>query len=258
MTVLNSMVTRKGPYRGPAVVSFIDLMGFTAKLRASWGSENSALDKLLSIKSEVTDKQKNNPAVFAIPGLAPATSEVGLFSDSMIIVTPMYSLQGKRHVWSSYIAAATTIATMIGTAAQYGFGVRGGVELGDIYWDGNEAIGPAFIDAYELERPAETARVVLGAKLLTRISEDVPRNSGVHFTTGELTYRCADGCFAVRPWPNTRAALIELRTEAPEHLAYRYDELIANAPDEGFFPKNLTRHSHYLAAAAAAKRLCAR
>ena len=55
---------------------------------------------------------------------------------------------------------------------QEGFTVRGGMELGQIYWTPEDTIGPALVDAYSLEsNRADWSRIVVGPALLRFIAQ---------------------------------------------------------------------------------------
>ena len=53
-----------------------------------------------------------------------------------------------------------------------GYTIRGGVDYGEIYWDTNEIIGPAFINAYKKEDcDADYSRVILTESLTKEIKK---------------------------------------------------------------------------------------
>ncbi|MCK5186819.1 MAG: hypothetical protein KAR43_06745, partial [Deltaproteobacteria bacterium] len=61
-------------------------------------------------------------------------------------------LNNLLYVWSTFIGK--------------GYTIRGAIDYGDIYWDENELIGPAFIRAYHFESEvAKTSRVVVSSNL---------------------------------------------------------------------------------------------
>ncbi len=57
-----------------------------------------------------------------------------------------------KYIWNTFI--------------QNGYSIRGAIDFGDIYWDENELIGPALINAYRLESAvAKVSRVVVSSNL---------------------------------------------------------------------------------------------
>jgi hypothetical protein len=58
------------------------------------------------------------------------------------------------------------------TAIELGYTLRGAIDFGDIYWDKNELVGPAFINAYRLESEiARVSRVLVSSKLNKLLSD---------------------------------------------------------------------------------------
>ena len=62
---------------------------------------------------------------------------------------------------------------MWSTFIRNGYTIRGAIDYGDIYWDENELIGPALINAYCFESEvAKTSRVVVSSNL-NRVLKDL-------------------------------------------------------------------------------------
>ena len=63
-------------------------------------------------------------------------------------------------------AVIGNIAYIWSTFISEGYTIRGAIDYGDIYWDTNELIGPAFINAYRLESEvAKSSRVIVSSDL---------------------------------------------------------------------------------------------
>jgi hypothetical protein len=63
-------------------------------------------------------------------------------------------------------AVIGNIAYIWSTFISEGYTIRGAIDYGDIYWDTNELIGPAFINAYRLESEvAKNSRVIVSSDL---------------------------------------------------------------------------------------------
>jgi len=140
------------------------------------------------------------------------------------------------HVLLATLAAFSAIARAVNFAAQEGFGVRGGAELGEIYWKNGEAIGPAFLDAYALERHADVARVLAGPALLDELAKLqglFKRPSLAHYNMALRYLREAldpseGGLMAFGNVESSELGQLfrEIQNRAPEHLRYKYQELI--------------------------------
>ncbi len=162
-------------FKGVGYVCFIDVLGFSNDILKNWKSQSSnPLDKILSIK-------KRMPGFNQIDDMDGSTTRrtyacrVNTISDSVTICFGFNDeimigdlalgleviLSNLLHVWTTFI--------------HNGYTVRGAIDFGDIYWDENELIGPAFINAYRLESEvAKISRVVVSSslnKVLKNISE---------------------------------------------------------------------------------------
>lgn len=205
--------------KGKAIIGFVDLLGFSQELINTWNSSNSALDRLFAIRDELA---KMKPAAFVLSGVptSPTIDEVALFSDSLIIVSTV----GKSDYMSSSLMSVTLkVDRLFEIAAASGFGIRGGIEFGEIWWDGKEAIGPAFLTAYAIETKVKTSRVVVGPAALNAFANERVMIGYAN----QIFYRCDDNLRAVRPSATAQQALIKLQMDNPDH-AYRYEELIKN------------------------------
>jgi hypothetical protein len=167
-------------FYGTAIVAFVDLLGFSAQLRANWVStETSALAKLLRVKDDSQGWARTRICVTSDTGnerpkqiSAVYQARIHTVSDSIVVTT---ALEGKD-VPEPHLRLA--IASLFGgvgwvweRAVAEGFSVRGAVEIGDVYWTSSETIGPAFLDCYELENSiADWSRVILGPRLLATLS----------------------------------------------------------------------------------------
>jgi hypothetical protein len=184
--------TRGNPdsFFGPAIIAFVDLLGFSSDLRANWTNPtNNPLEKLLRIKSHATTSIKTAVA-YADTSITPAKvieayrSRLHTVSDSIVIASalpPTFPIDTfARSLFTLYI----TIGFVWRSAIEEGYTIRGGIEFGQLYWAINETVGPAFIDAYELESKwALASRVILGPKLLDLVlqttAQDADRFEGM-------------------------------------------------------------------------------
>lgn len=217
-------------YQGKAFVTFIDLLGFSARLRETWGSDSGALKTLLSIKKEFSEYQPLKLGMvgeFGEPLAAVGKAEFSLFSDSILLFSRSMFHQNPADFDSALMTILTAAGDVIRMVANHGFGVRGGVEFGDVWWDGTELIGPAFLDAYTIETKVKSARIAVGCGVLDHVAKRLPNPY-----LSEWLYTCSDGVMAVRPL-NAGDAIADLRATAPDNFKSRYNELIENLPPVG-------------------------
>lgn len=166
---------------GQGLVAFIDLLGFAGTVLTNWGEGgDDALARLLRIKAAIPKEDNHLLPVCCDPDWKPEFAyrcKVRAMSDSVLIFTAL-----PEHLTYGDLAFASIsmIACIRGAwiqAVKEGYTVRGAIELGQLYWDGEEVTGPAFIDAYHLEsRIAGCSRVILGPrymKALVKASESV-------------------------------------------------------------------------------------
>ncbi len=167
-------------FKGHAIIAFVDLLGFSAHVRAHWNSaDHSSLQKLLRIKEAAAAARQTTLAIdpqtaAAAPGATPAfRARIHTVSDFLIVCgalppAPISANDFMFRLWPTVIA----ITHLWGSAVQEGFTVRGGIELGQIYWTPEDAIGPALVEAYSLESNcADWSRIVVGPALLRFIAQ---------------------------------------------------------------------------------------
>lgn len=153
---------------GKAPVCFLDVLGFSNDVLSIWHNPDSdPLKKILSIKDKMPifdeDIKKDD-----CDSHRRYVCRVNTFSDSTMIcfgydedttvgdmVLGLEAIIGSIvYIWSTFIIEEYT--------------VREAIDYGDIYWDTNELIGPAFIHAYELESEVTKNSGVIIASSLNR------------------------------------------------------------------------------------------
>jgi hypothetical protein len=164
---------RTEPYKGISIVAFLDVLGFSESLQRTWGSENDTLEKVLSLKDAIVTSKRLAFNAQGYPRKSLGFSETSLFSDSIIICASVHSDAERIYAFPPFMAMVAKVQDACECAAKLGFVLRGGVELGEVYWDGNDAIGPAFLDAYALENKAGSARVLIGPKIMRQLKSEI-------------------------------------------------------------------------------------
>jgi len=160
-------VGKKQSYKGKSIVCFLDLLGFSSVILKEWDNPiQNPLDTILALKRIITDVENSNGLVFNIKEEKESkkvnyTCNTRSISDSIIITVPIAGDLTIADVFFSILGLINSIARFWGMCLETGYTIRGGIDFGDIYWDENEIIGPAFINAYSIEsNVAKTSRIV--------------------------------------------------------------------------------------------------
>ena len=153
-------------FNGVGYVCFIDVLGFSNDILRNWRNQSSnPLKKILSIKNrmpgfnqidEADDSTTHRTYACRVNTVSDCVTICFGFNDKIIIGDLALGLEvilsNLLHIWTTFI--------------HNGYTIRGAIDFGDIYWDENELIGPAFINAYRLESEvAKVSRVVLSSNL---------------------------------------------------------------------------------------------
>lgn len=164
-------------FKGKGCVCFIDVLGFSNDILKNWNSvESNPLEKILSIKEKMPifdgDVNSNNSDF-----VRSYISRVNTVSDS---VTICFGFDEKIMFGDLILgieSVISNIAYIWSTFIHEGYSIRGAIDFGDIYWDTNELIGPAFINAYRLESEiAKNSRVIISSELNRTLSNLIKQN----------------------------------------------------------------------------------
>lgn len=167
-------------FKGIGYVCYLDILGFSQDIESNWNSVGeNPLEKLLSIKAAlpVLDELPSEEAMQSSK-VRRYACRVNTISDSITIV---FGLEPKPIVGDMILGLEALLANLRevwSTAIKLGYTLRGAIEFGDIYWDENELIGPAFISAYRLESEvARVSRVIVSSKL-NKVLADLKDHQG--------------------------------------------------------------------------------
>ena len=154
-------------FKGTGYVCFLDVLGFSNDILKNWNStESHPLEKILSIKNnmpgfsgiEENDDGLNSHRTYVcrVNTISDSVTICFGYNDNIIIGDLVLGLEvvlgNISYIWSTFI--------------NNGYTIRGAIDFGDIYWDENELIGPAFINAYRLESEvANKSRVIVSSNL---------------------------------------------------------------------------------------------
>lgn len=171
-------IGQKKSFFGKSIVGYLDLLGFSNTILKDWNnSERNPLDTILSLKRIITDNGNTAGLVLNLHDQEKSKKieyvcNIKTVSDSIIINVPIEEGMTISDMFFSVIEMINSIFRLWGMCLESGYTVRGGIDFGDIYWDENEIIGPAFINAYLIESNiARTSRIVCSEKFVYLISD---------------------------------------------------------------------------------------
>ncbi len=157
---------KNGKFKGKGYVCFIDVLGFSNDIIKNWhNAESNPLEKILSIKDKMPIFDESNDSdeselhrkyVCRVNTVSDSVTICFGIDEDIIVGDMVLGLEAVigniAYIWSTFI--------------RQGYTIRGAIDFGDIYWDINELIGPAFINAYRLESEvAKNSRVIISSKL---------------------------------------------------------------------------------------------
>ena len=190
-------------FKGMGYVCFLDILGFSQDILANWNAvESNPLEKLLAIKASLPVLDMEDEEVPLESSVRSYVCRVNTVSDSITIA---FGLEPKLIVGDMALGLETLVSNIREvwrTAIERGYTLRGAIDFGDIYWDQNELVGPAFINAYRLESEiARVSRVVISSKLnkvLSDLSTEYPGDMIDHLVANFR--KDVDGYVVVDPY----------------------------------------------------------
>lgn len=153
-------------FKGTGFVCFIDVLGFSNDILTNWNNPvSNPLEKILSIKRNMPV----NTDVLGDDGRETHRTyvcRVNTISDSVTICFGFNQNNMIGDLILGLEAVLGDISYIWSTCIHGGYTIRGAIDFGDIYWDENELIGPAFINVYRLESDVvKNSRVIVSSKL---------------------------------------------------------------------------------------------
>lgn len=222
------VITPGKTHKGLAVVAFIDLLGFSANINEHWHDPtNNPLDVIQQLKKDIRTERKIGLVTAHFEGAVEySPPRVTTVSDSIVIV---HKLDKPSLV--DFLGAFTTVmaavSNAVNLAAKAGYAARGAVELGHVFWDEDEIIGPCFNAAYYLEsKVAKTARIVMGPNALQVLKLNWKVNH-TDVLIGGSFYVSSDGLVAIRPDQRAEADYRQFKKDKPT-FSEKYDEFISH------------------------------
>lgn len=225
-------------FEGTAIVAFLDLLGFSADVKRYWfDRDRSPLIKLMEIKKKTTFRNFGGYGGFNLDSKL-HKARVHTISDSVMLCYALPDNCSGDDFGAAFYAICAQVAIVWSNAVDMGYTIRGGIEIGPIYWTPTETIGPALVDAYLLEsKVARWSRVICGPSLLTQMLES---ELAMSFSTWGLFDASADGMIEVnhfelydqneRDIEETEAfikSLERMRALAGPHHSDKYDPILS-------------------------------
>lgn len=168
----------------PAIVTFIDLLGFESLVNGRSAQEVHDLMKL--VRQEATPDKTFDDS-YEEDRLA----EVFFFSDSIVRVLRIESDTNEKFPDGVLRYELFHLIVLQVRLIQEGVLLRGGMTVGDIFInkDENQVFGPAMIDAYKLESSlAIQPRIVLSPQVLVQLKSNPLLKKQDHRVAKEVDY----------------------------------------------------------------------
>lgn len=158
-------------HKGKGFVCYLDILGFSFDILNNWNdSKSNPLKTILEIKKNLPITKPDITTLRIDNEIHEYSSRVSSMSDS---ITISFGLEKKTIIidaFSGLFSIVSNIKHIWSALIKKGYTVRGAIDFGDIYWDENEIIGPALINAYNLEvSVAKTSRVIVSSDLNANI-----------------------------------------------------------------------------------------
>ncbi len=196
-------------HNGFALVTLLDAMGFSSECIHRWDDpEAMVLRRALAIRDGNYLKNEGRVRIMAGPGGKEAHEEwvfrPFFVGDTVVLATALPSPFTDQQLFLSFAAIGFNYRYVLKCSIENGFLLRGAIELGKAYWDGNGLLGPAPTLAHHIEsQVADYGRVVLGPHLLNVIrlalesDQEELRNRAR--TMLSVCHRCDDGLISLDP-----------------------------------------------------------
>lgn len=234
-------------FRGPAIIAFIDILGFSNLVKSNWNNEiYDPVDKLLGIRNnieKITEKPLSSLLVQETKEkLIEGGVKVITISDSFIL---LYGLEktDKQIKYLDFVNGFSSIVEGLKTiwqdSIEAGFTIRGAITVNEIYWDENfNIIGPGLIEAYNIEsKIAITSRIVVSTtlqKMLHKLLSDLNSEDFTKSVTKKML-KDADGQIIIHPKPllsdieSLETKILKMASDSKNgEIQLKYISLLAN------------------------------
>jgi hypothetical protein len=157
-------------------VAFIDILGFSKLVEdvASGSVQARVLDELVTLLDQAIPLLNSGVSLVVPDVLIPQHMQI---SDSIILSAP---LKSKTIGWHNYSGLEIVVMRAIQLTQMFlkaGYLIRGGISVGKAWHAPFNIIGPAYQEAYELEKNTSAPRIVLSAAAIELWNESRSKGS---------------------------------------------------------------------------------
>jgi hypothetical protein len=137
-----------------AVVAFVDILGFSNRLRTAKNVEDLAdISKAVSTVQAEFDFQSKDPNIKDVHKMY--AKKVLAFSDCVVIAIPLKSAMTQHEgTFDPLMSELHSLAMAQAECVQRGLFLRGGIDIGWWFSEKNILVSPALANAYALEKEA--------------------------------------------------------------------------------------------------------
>jgi hypothetical protein len=189
-------------FYGVAIVCYIDILGFSNDIFKNWKNQkNDPLEKILGIKNNIpvyVPREDTSVICISINYIP----KIFTVSDSIIIGFGLEKDYRISDLISGFKSVLNALIHIWKNVIDYGYTIRGAIEFGEIYWNRNEIIGPAFIGAYKLESEiSKTSRIIISSNFNRKLKEDIIPYYGDNLILSPIKYfyKDIDGYIVINP-----------------------------------------------------------
>jgi len=191
-------------HNGKAIVAFLDILGFSEKIKKHWDlPEQEPLKCILRLKKKTNNRPQSVSQTYDLSRAGESYScRVQALSDHFIVSCAFQNENDDHAIFWSIVCLIENCHNIWANAINNGYTLRGGIEYGAIYWDKSDIIGPALIDAYNLENKiARTSRVIIGSNLNSMLKDLLNRYKELNSRKAllQLFVRDTDGYIILDP-----------------------------------------------------------
>jgi hypothetical protein len=213
----------------PAIVSFIDILGFRELVRTS-----TVDDILRSVRLTQKIAASGDEKIVRKAGLESLSNwtRTFAFSDSIVRVRPYDAEFNEGALFREVIDLVHAQANLVND----GVLIRGGMTVGKVFFENNAVFGPAVIRAYDLEAQyANVPRIVIGPEIFRELRRNPKLRAEHHDLADEIHYlkrllrRGDDGLWFIDYLKAIEREMDEPDTDYPNFMRQHRDLITANA-----------------------------
>jgi hypothetical protein len=206
---------------GTAVVCFLDLLGFSQYTFREFSHKSDlAIQKFLAIRKHPFLASKGKESVkygmYEIGDPLPEHLQDSFYmpvvhtaSDSITISLGLPKNPIAADFALSHFSLHLHASWVIKLALDEGFAIRGAIELGDVFWNESDIIGPALINAYRIESKfANSVRIIYGPDYLRTILD---LHEPARLSLFKSMWKDEDGLIMLKPDLHAGGSRDELR-----------------------------------------------